>query len=302
MTTYFRIALAVGAVILCSMLAFAVSYGATTVEGRWSVNRLRGTTQVATHQGGTAQEAWDSCVAAIPKAQAVTPQTTGTVTHKCQTPVYTAVETFRANPAPVNCVVSAWNVWSPCLSGTQARTRTIVTQPANGGTACPALTETQACTVPAPAPTTWTKCADENQRCAFTGKRMVRYGAGSTWTVPREFDGGTQCSNGVFGDPIPNTFKQCQVAGLSAPPPDPRTGTASLHWEWTQPAGFTTTDFYLFYGSSPTVLDKTIVITDAAARTYVVRDLAPGAHYFALRAVAGTDQSMNSNIVTKVIQ
>jgi len=59
---------------------------------------------------------------------------------------------FVANPAPVpvNCAVSAWSAWSDpawttCTSGQQSRTltrsRTITAQPANGGTACPALTE-----------------------------------------------------------------------------------------------------------------------------------------------------------------
>lgn len=65
-------------------------------------------------------------------------------------------------PTPVNCAVSAWSAWSAgawstCSGGqqsrTETRTRTVTTQPANGGTACPALTETrtatQACSLPA---------------------------------------------------------------------------------------------------------------------------------------------------------
>lgn len=53
----------------------------------------------------------------------------------------------------VDCVVSGWSAWGTCGGGacggnpgTQARTRTIVTQPQNGGLACPALQESQACT------------------------------------------------------------------------------------------------------------------------------------------------------------
>jgi hypothetical protein len=65
----------------------------------------------------------------------------------------------------VNCVVSAWTfqsatAWSACLNNEQTRTetweRSILTAPANGGTACPALTETrmatQACTMTTPPP------------------------------------------------------------------------------------------------------------------------------------------------------
>jgi hypothetical protein len=51
----------------------------------------------------------------------------------------------------VDCVVSEWSNWSECSAacggGTQIKTRTIITPPQNGGTACPALTETRACNV-----------------------------------------------------------------------------------------------------------------------------------------------------------
>jgi hypothetical protein len=51
-------------------------------------------------------------------------------------------------PVPVDCVVSefgAWSAWQS-ISGTEeqrTRTRTILTHPANGGAACPYLTETE---------------------------------------------------------------------------------------------------------------------------------------------------------------
>lgn len=55
-------------------------------------------------------------------------------------------------PVPVDCVVSVWSAWSAWTAWapisatqeqrTQMRTRTITTQPANGGAACPALSET----------------------------------------------------------------------------------------------------------------------------------------------------------------
>jgi len=60
-------------------------------------------------------------------------------------------------PTPVDCVVSAWapastGEWSACVNGQQSRVdtwaRTIVTPPANGGAACPALTETRTVTAP----------------------------------------------------------------------------------------------------------------------------------------------------------
>jgi OOP family OmpA-OmpF porin len=52
-------------------------------------------------------------------------------------------------PAPVDGTVGAWSDWSacsaPCGSGTQTRTRPVVTQPANGGAALPALSENRSC-------------------------------------------------------------------------------------------------------------------------------------------------------------
>lgn len=97
-----------------------------------------------------------ACLDALYAAQVSSGQQ---VTFRCQT---TIVRTGAA-PAPVNCAVSNWGAWtggtwSACSNGQQSRTetraRTITTQPANGGTPCPALTETrtamQACTVTPP--------------------------------------------------------------------------------------------------------------------------------------------------------
>lgn len=64
-------------------------------------------------------------------------------------------QSCNTQPCPINCVVSAWSVWSACSlacgTGSTTRTRTVATVPQNGGTACPALQETQSCnTQPCP--------------------------------------------------------------------------------------------------------------------------------------------------------
>lgn len=59
------------------------------------------------------------------------------------------------------------------------------------------------------------KCADESStNCQFTGTKAVWYGAGTTWAVAPAYNGAT-CSNGVFGDPIPGTFKECYISNYS---------------------------------------------------------------------------------------
>ena len=52
-------------------------------------------------------------------------------------------------PPPVNCDVSNWSSYGACSTscgpGTKTRTRTVITQPSNGGAACPALSESIDC-------------------------------------------------------------------------------------------------------------------------------------------------------------
>lgn len=218
-----------------------------------------------------------------------------------------------APPAPVNCVVSEPSAWGACQNNQQTRTRTIVTQPANGGSACQALTETQPCISEPPAQT-WAPCAVENQLCAFTGTRRVRYGAGSTWTE-RELaavNGGARCTNAVFGDPLEGTVKSCQLSNGAAPPtepepePEPAAGTATLNW--TPPTENTDrsplTDLagnFITYG--PTCEARTQTIEVGLVSAYLVQHLAPGEYCFAVIAFNSVGNiSAPSATVTKVVR
>jgi hypothetical protein len=56
----------------------------------------------------------------------------------------------------------------------------------------------------------WTFCAPEGGFCAFTGQREVRYGANGAFFF-QTVTGGIACTNSVFGDPAPDTAKQCAI-------------------------------------------------------------------------------------------
>ena len=102
-------------------------------------------------------------------------------------------------PTPVNCVLSDWGVWIPvsdwsaCSAGVQTRneqrSRTVVTEPSDGGTECGVLTETrevsQGCTIPATEST-------NGLRILLGETGSIIDALGATWT----FRGGTAPSDG----------------------------------------------------------------------------------------------------------
>jgi len=60
-------------------------------------------------------------------------------------------------------------------------------------------------------PMQWVFCWHENQNCKLSWKSVVRYGKHSTWTYKFFNEAGFDCTNGVFGDPLYGTVKECQV-------------------------------------------------------------------------------------------
>ena len=89
--------------------------------------------------------------------------------------------------------------------------------------------------------------------------------------------------------------------------PAPR-GTAALRWtpptQNTDGSALTNLAGYrISYGTSPTALVQTIQVANPGATAYTVSGLAPGTHYFAVRAVAASGtESSNSNVVSKIVQ
>jgi hypothetical protein len=56
-----------------------------------------------------------------------------------------------SSPCPVDCAVTPWMPWGRCEgacdggNGTRTRIRNVIRPASDGGAACPALTETEAC-------------------------------------------------------------------------------------------------------------------------------------------------------------
>lgn len=144
------------------MPAFAAVQVSDTTPAN-SVVAYRGSTTLKTSTGATARYADIAACRAAIEADAEARQ--ATASYRCVDTKNLRV-VWSANPpppSPVDCAVSAWSdwsggAWSACSAGSQSRSetrsRTITTQPANGGAACPVLSETrtatQACSEPPP--------------------------------------------------------------------------------------------------------------------------------------------------------
>jgi len=89
------------------------------------------------------------------------------------------------------------------LSGYEARRRLNVT--CNSSGSCDASN----------VPSGYTKCAEEGERCNFSGTQQVYYGANNCYKV-KSFTNGVDCNNNNFGDPLPGVHKACYVSNPSS--------------------------------------------------------------------------------------
>ncbi len=95
----------------------------------------------------------------------------------------------------------------------------------------------------------WTVCAGENERCDFSGVRIVRYGTEGSYSCGLFVDG-VDCTNDVFGDPIGGVAKNCEYAEYLAYTP---TATATVEATTTPTASPTpTTSPTAIASASPT--------------------------------------------------
>ncbi len=57
----------------------------------------------------------------------------------------------------------------------------------------------------------WTTCANQDEICRFSGKKIVRYGLNTRWRQG-QFTDQVACNNSVFGNPANGVRKICQIA------------------------------------------------------------------------------------------
>lgn len=104
-------------------------------------------------------------------------------------------------------------------------------------------------------------CAAENATCSFTGIKEVWYGANNNWKVAPASNG-VSCSNGVFGDPISGTVKNCYYRTYSG--------------SWTPSSGTLNSDGF-FYARVQVCNVSSGALQDV--RDYGLCKLYPGGNY-----------------------
>ena len=64
--------------------------------------------------------------------------------------------------------------------------------------------------------TVWIECATEGMQCRYSGNLLVRYGANGVYAY-KTLPGPIECSNAVFGDPLPGIDKSCSFVSDQSP-------------------------------------------------------------------------------------
>jgi hypothetical protein len=130
------------------------------------------------------------------------------------TPLTYAYQWQRCNSSGGSCAAVGGATGSTDLLGSgdvgfTMRVSVTASNSAGSATATSAATAVVTATAVAPPDSSWTFCANENGHCSFSDTREVVYGANGTFTSPRQFTGGVDCNNTVFGDPVPGAAKAC---------------------------------------------------------------------------------------------
>src|SRR5205823_4794785 len=124
------------------------------------------------------------------------------------TPLNYAYQWQRCNSSGGSCTPVAGATGSTDLLGSAdlgstMRVSVTASNSAGSATASSAATAVVTATTVAAPDSSWTFCANEGGRCSFSDTREVVFGANGKFTSPKQFTGGVDCGNAVFGDPVP---------------------------------------------------------------------------------------------------
>lgn len=249
--------LGIGLVLILALLWWGTTHAATASDDSMTIQLKRGSSIVTLVPAPATLADCEQRKAGLVAIDAET-RFSGTATYSC-IETRRSVVTFSADPPPppppqpVDCVVSAWGDWvlgtpSACVAGSQtrtdARTRTVTTPAANGGAACPALSESRTVTLtcaadPPPAATPVLTAA-----APTPGTNVGRWNVKLTWTA---IEGATSYR-----------VERCVSAGCSNFS-GIKTATANEYTNTNLPSGYTYT--YRVFSLTPTEGERSNGVT-----------------------------------------
>ncbi|MFD0672790.1 fibronectin type III domain-containing protein [Cohnella sp. GCM10027633] len=129
----------------------------------------------------------------------------------------------------------------------------------------------------------WVNCAGENNTCTFSGTKEVRYGANGSYAYGT-FTNSVYCGNSTFGDPIPGTYKTCDVNNGGSGGSDTQSPSAPTNL--ASPSKSSTSVNLTWTGSTDNVgvtgynvYNGTTLVGSPTGTSYTVSGLSPSTAY-----------------------
>jgi hypothetical protein len=161
----------------------------------------------------------------------------------------------------------------------------------------------------------WTKIASQGTSFTVTGttKKIVRFGAGTSWTT-KGVVGNAQCTSAFFSnkDPAPGVAKRCEIFTASATTALPVSYNIKLNWSipttrqngQALPIG-ELKGYEVYYAtdnSTSTANDTVVAVSGGSINTSTISKLPAGTYYFSVSAIDinGLKSPLSTMISTKV--
>lgn len=161
----------------------------------------------------------------------------------------------------------------------------------------------------------WTKIASQGTSFTVTGttKKIVRFGAGTSWTT-KGVVGNAQCTSAFFSnkDPAPGVAKRCEIFTASATTPLPVSYNIKLNWTipTTRQNGHALAIselkgyevYYATDNNASTANDTVVAVSGGSISTSTISKLPAGTYYFSVSAIDinGVKSPLSAMVSTKV--